>query len=356
MRQFKNYTTLPANGYLDVAVPSFVVAPLGPIVYAFIQSGLQLRLTKKTGGTADYATVTVTTGGETNIMTVSFRYNDVSYADITELARVGIQKTMATAGQCERGGTAGSITIEEFTAANVSLGTVSMNDVFFIDGLARAHQPASALFATIPDRIILPTGNDFAGYRQAVVRPSAAYGTGSVTVATKLSNGSKDHSVNVPNTSAPVVVEVKDTVAWIDTPQGKVRIEHESCTTDKVFVMWWSSEDGGWKSYLCDILNFSGGVDSRTRYNAGFEHGDTVTGHTVMSARFPLCTYNDWCYVRDILTSGEVRLWSPLTYSAGSLSEMVGVRAVAEGDFGEWRAKDIKDFNIKLIIDELDVL
>ena len=64
--------------------------------------------------------------------------------------------------------------------------------------------------------------------------------------------------------------------------------------------------------------------------------------------RFPNLTANDWQYCRDILFSGEVRVWEPETTVPGGYAELIGRRAVVSGDIGDWKPNDIKDFEIGL--------
>lgn len=86
----------------------------------------------------------------------------------------------------------------------------------------------------------------------------------------------------------------------------EARFELEDCLMDKLLLMWWSVEDGVWKSRLADIIG--DGVDdiNTTDYTRDFADRQEKESKTYVSAKFANLTSNDYCYYRDLLTSDEV--------------------------------------------------
>lgn len=86
----------------------------------------------------------------------------------------------------------------------------------------------------------------------------------------------------------------------------EARFELEDCLMDKLLLMWWSVEDGVWKSRLADITG--DGVDgiNATDYIRDFDNRQAKDNTTYVAAKFANLTSNDYCYYRDLLTSDEV--------------------------------------------------
>ena len=92
----------------------------------------------------------------------------------------------------------------------------------------------------------------------------------------------------------------------------EARFELEDCLMDKLLLMWWSVEDGVWKSRLADIIG--DGVDdiNTTDYTRDFADRQAKDSKTYVSAKFANLTSNDYCYYRDLLTSDEVYVVSAM--------------------------------------------
>jgi hypothetical protein len=354
MKRFTVYSTLPDGGNVGYGEPGWVNHAAG--IYGFLQSGLQLQFERKTPGTASYIVVDVTAGSYNAVMRLSFKYSDMVYCDITEIVRCGISRTMTTAGSISAQGVAGNIVLTEYDSTDTAIGDTRIADITFCDALALPYQPASPFAPSYPDRLRMPSAAQYVSLEQVTVRACSAYNSAAAAVTVKMASGTSDYTQSLPNVSAPAQIGLKATSAFVEVAGRSIRIERESCTSDKIFVTWWSSQDGGYKSYLCDIVSKGGAIDSRTRYNAGFEFGDTVEASPSLTVRFPNLTANDWQYCRDILYSGEVRVWEPETTVPGSYAELIGRRAVVSGDIGEWKPNDIKDFEIGLTFETVTVL
>lgn len=108
---------------------------------------------------------------------------------------------------------------------------------------------------------------------------------------------------NLKSKGVPSSVKVyEDTDVLIQ----EARFELEDCLMDKLLLMWWSVEDGVWKSRLADITG--DGVDGikATDYIRDFDDRQAKDSITYVAAKFASLTSNDYCYYRDLLTSDEV--------------------------------------------------
>ena len=108
---------------------------------------------------------------------------------------------------------------------------------------------------------------------------------------------------NLKSKGVPSVVRAyEDTDSLIQ----EARFEREDCMDDKLLLLWWSVEDGIWKSRLADITG--DGVDdiNTTDYMRDFDNRQSKGSTTYVAAKFANLTSNDYCYYRDLLTSDEV--------------------------------------------------
>lgn len=114
---------------------------------------------------------------------------------------------------------------------------------------------------------------------------------------------------NLKSKGIPTSVKVyEDTDVLIH----EAHFELEDCLMDKLLLMWWSVEDGVWKSRLADIIG--DGVDdiNTTDYTRDFADRQAKDSKTYVSAKFANLTSNDYCYYRDLLTSDEVYVVSAM--------------------------------------------
>lgn len=114
---------------------------------------------------------------------------------------------------------------------------------------------------------------------------------------------------NLKSKGVPTSVKVyEDTDVLIH----EARFDLVDCLMDKLLLMWWSVEDGVWKSRLADITG--DGVDdiNATEYIRDFGNRQAKDSITYVSAKFANLTSNDYCYYRDLLTSDEVYVVSAM--------------------------------------------
>lgn len=114
---------------------------------------------------------------------------------------------------------------------------------------------------------------------------------------------------NLKSKGVPTSVKVyEDTDVLIH----EARFDLVDCLMDKLLLIWWSVEDGIWKSRVADIIG--DGVDdiNTTEYIRDFDNRQAKDSVTYVSAKFANLTSNDYCYYRDLLTSDEVYVVSAM--------------------------------------------
>lgn len=114
---------------------------------------------------------------------------------------------------------------------------------------------------------------------------------------------------NLKSKGVPTSVKVyEDTDVLIH----EARFDLVDCLMDKLLLMWWSVEDGIWKSRVADIIG--DGVDdiNATEYIRDFDNRQAKDSITYVSAKLANLTSNDYCYYRDLLTSDEVYVVSAM--------------------------------------------
>lgn len=327
-------------------VPGFVAYASG--YYAFIQSGLQLRLTKSVSSNTVYAIIFVDNGVDTEEMKVSINYGLVAYADITELARVLVARRIPTAGDILDGSTAGGVEIRLYDSGDSLLGVTKFDHVNFVDGLAAGYDKLSAQYFVAPDRLRLPRSLDYVDYRIMTVRAAAGVTDANVVLGTMNGAGETEGTATVPNSGEPVMIGLRAATRYIVAGTARTAVDLVDCLSDKVLVKWWSNFVGGYKCWLCDIVSPLLTVIGRNTYNNGFEYGDTVDASQGFALRFPQLSVADWLYCRDILSSGDVRT---VEIERAVTVDYVERRAVVRGDAGLWKAGEVKDFDIDCLID-----
>lgn len=134
------------------------------------------------------------------------------------------------------------------------------------------------------------------------------------------------------------------------------RVVWEDCMDDKINIRWWSPQLGGWKTYTADVVAGSCNVTTREMQQRGFNLVDGVEGTTGFECRFPMLTYRDWLYFRDILFSDEVYIDEVDNVTLGGLSQDVAHPARVSAQAQSWRLTDIKDFEFSVVYDYLKEL
>lgn len=353
MKKFVEILALSDGGGVALGIPGFVEHGGGRTYYAFIQSGCQLRVTRGDNSPASYAVITVVSGAQSNGMQVSLAYGGMAYADITELARAGIEHFSPSPDEIEDGSTSGSITVELFRENGTSLGFDELNDVRWCDALAVGAVPWSSRYYTAPDKIRALDDSDFSRLQAFTARAFRAVTADDVQIECLEADGSVVCSEVLPNGCQPVCVGIDPDIAMIRIAGQLTRVGWESCRTDKMLVKWWSCEVGGYKSYLLDVVSPLMSDVNRSSFNSGFEYADIATASVGWLARFPLLSMRDWLYCRDILTSSEVQV---LDFERAIRAAVVYRRATVKGTPGQWRPQDVKDFNIEIYTDYIETL
>lgn len=111
----------------------------------------------------------------------------------------------------------------------------------------------------------------------------------------------------------------------------EARFDLVDCIDDKLLLMWWSVEDGIWKSRVADIIGE--GVDgiNTTEYIRDFDDRQAKDSTTYVAAKFADLTSNDYCYYRDLLTSDEVYMVSAMD-TADNPAVITPVPVTIDGD------------------------
>lgn len=137
---------------------------------------------------------------------------------------------------------------------------------------------------------------------------------------------------------------------------AKAVVEWETCANDKLLLRWWSPILGCWKSYVADVMAGSDAVTERTQQLRGFGRVDGVSAALGFACRFPMLSYRDWLYFRDIAYSDEIYIDEVDNTAYGGSSQAVAhpVRVSADGQ--RWRLNDVRDFEFTITYDYLSEL
>ena len=132
-----------------------------------------------------------------------------------------------------------------------------------------------------------------------------------------------------------------------DTLLQEAFFELVDCLDDKVFLKWWSVEDGIWKTRVADVVGEGVAIDNTDNYMRDFEDRQAKASTAFVSARFDNLTERDYCYYRDLLTSDEVYIIATAD-TAELTGELSSIRVTVDGDIPtakQSRRTNI-DFNI----------
>lgn len=103
------------------------------------------------------------------------------------------------------------------------------------------------------------------------------------------------------------------------------------CLDDKIFLKWWSCEDGIWKTRLADMTGAGVGIGGTDNYMRDFADRQAKTSTAFVAARFDSLSSRDFCYYRDLLTSDEVYVIAPAD-TAELTGELSAIRVTIDGD------------------------
>lgn len=129
------------------------------------------------------------------------------------------------------------------------------------------------------------------------------------------------------------------------------QVEWCECSRDKLTLLWWSPELGGWKTMVADIVGTADGVAERSPMERAFCKVDGVAGTLSFAARFPLLTLRDYMYYRDIMLSDEVYVVETDTVSYDGTAAEIRKAVRVSGSLPAWRVNDVKDFEFTINYD-----
>lgn len=312
----------------------------GSELYFFAQSGCILQITRDASHTAASVEVVMTRTGDgaTYGATYSFSFGDVVYADVTALVRPLILRpvplTTTLAGT-------GSVTMDVniYDADGVLLDTVQ-RACRIIDGIDWAID--GQLGRMLPDTVYVTTDST----NSPITFPASdpGNGVGSVSFA-GMSIDNSGLSVTAIGTGK---YELESDGVVVDS----VHVREAPCDDGYMTVTWWSPELGGWKSYAYEVVGTGMSVRGLTGYTRDFSPGRASDGSMWYALRAQNIGVRDWLWLRDILASDEVMTRTVI--STDNYNEMDNwLHLIADGDPGEWRLTDRKDFEIRVYASEV---
>lgn len=127
---------------------------------------------------------------------------------------------------------------------------------------------------------------------------------------------------------APSVVRAYEDT---DTLLQEAYFELVDCLDDKVFLKWWSVEDGIWKARLADIVGEGVEINGTDDYMRDFADRQAKESTAFVAARFDSLTSRDYCYYRDLLTSDEVYIIATAD-TADTTGDLSAIPVTIDGD------------------------
>lgn len=131
----------------------------------------------------------------------------------------------------------------------------------------------------------------------------------------------------------------------------RTQVEWCECSRDKLTLLWWSPELGGWKTMVADVAGTADSVTERNALERAFCKVDGVAGTLSFAARFPLLTMRDYMYYRDIMLSDEVYVVEEDTVSYDGTTAEIRKAVRVSGSMPTWRVNDVKDFDFTINYD-----
>lgn len=338
MKHFTTIETLSDGSKVKIGKPGITYKSATPkLLYMFCQSGIVLAIEQGALSTADHAVVTITSaGGETVQITYSFAYGGTIYADITDVVRSMVVRTLPTSSTPSSVGTSLTVLdVELYDATETAVDNTSFS-VQAIDGLDYATEsPADGFWPGVPDRVrvsghavtFLAVGSD---------------GEATVTVKNGTNAAVVDNNGQAVTFYGPLtayeVVDNGNTVA-------RCILEAVDCFSDKMVLRWWSPELGGWKSCVWDVVEQGQDVARVTLYDRMFARNAAAESSIWMRLRSPLCSVRDWAWLRDIAVSDEVEMLVTEKVETGGSTDIWRSVTVSPSSTS-WKINDFKDFDI----------
>lgn len=149
---------------------------------------------------------------------------------------------------------------------------------------------------------------------------------------------------NLNRKGAPSVMRVYEDT---DTLIQEAHFDLVDCLDDKVFLKWWSCEDGIWKTRVADVIGEGVAINGTDNYMRDFADRQAKTATAFVAARFDSLSSRDFCYYRDLLTSDEVYVIAPAD-TAKLTGELSAIRVTIDGDIptAKKNKRTTFDFNV----------
>lgn len=323
----------------------------GSYILFRMQDECVIRLTTTAAASA---TVDVISGLESVSGDVSFAYSNVQYFVLNDLFRAMFVKTFPTAMTLS--GMSGAIRVTQYDSSGNSLGVTSAS-IFVCDSGGVQPAGVDGLSHNFPDTFLFASGSVFGGYNYYTVR---AVG-GLVEVVKESYSGYVMETYTRTNDDT---ASISGRALWSVTPAScpavitggdsngdQVGAAHifwdDSCGTDTVPVVWWSSVDGGYKTRVAKIRTYSDRAVGSSDFLHMFTRSAAKEAVLGMALRFERLTLNDYAYYRDILSSGEVYVMANVMTVSGASVEKVPV--VVRGDYPTANVAGVDlDFTVEL--------
>lgn len=337
-------------------------------VLFFAQNEPVLRF--EAGGGDSYVTVTFSQssayGGGESYANVQFRVNSVQYLPVKSLVENLVERLKApyTTGIAVCG-TLGILTVQSYDIDGESTGRSDIN-IYMCDcggvvqtGMAVERMKFFPLSTNLPDTFMWFIGNYAYNYNLATVRLI----NGAVQIKQLYPNGVVVKSYNGGNMyGLPVSVNWQAGVSMIATYESDgetvsetarvIPVSQQLCPEGLIHVVWWSSEHGGWKSRVAEIVRPYSEITGSADYVREFANRRAHSWRGGVLCRFSSLTLRDMVYYSDIYTSDDVRIITSRIHSVGT---GVGeVRAVVRGDIPTFAARGVADFDFYLDINNYD--
>lgn len=338
MKHFTTIETLSDGSVIKIGKPGITYKPGTPdLLYMFAQSGVVLAIEQGALSTADHAVVTMTSSdGDTVTLSYSFAYGTTILADITDIIKSMVKRTLPVSPTPVSVGTSLSVVdVELFDSDDSPVDNASFA-AWAIDGIDYATEsPGDGLWPGVPDRVrvsghpvtFLANGSD---------------GEATVTVKNGTYSAAVDNNGQSVTFSGPAtayeVVDNGNTVA-------RCILETVDCISDNVVLRWWSPELGGWKSCVWDVVEQGQDVARVTLFDRMFARNAAADASLWLRLRSPLCSMRDWLWLRDIAVSNEVEMLDTEKVGTGGSTDIWRSVTVSPSSTA-WKINDVKDFDI----------
>lgn len=348
MRQYTKIAAFSDGSALAIGKPGITYKASPLTLWLFCQSGIIFRVEKDALSTAVAMDVTVTDSNSDTVVThYSFAFGDEIYADVTDIVRSMVVRALPNAiGQA--GTSLGGIVFELFDTDGVSVGSVSA-EAIAIDALDYAYEDAaSGQWPGVPEHIRL--------HSSAWLTFPALGSSGQSTVMVKYGGSSATldnagQAATLPASTVPsdyVLVDDDDEIA-------RCEVELVDCTDDSVMLRWWSVELGGWKTCAWDVLEAGQAGDRVTLFDRLYARNAASDASNTLRLRVPLCTHNEWAWLRDIAISDQVEMLGSEKIAVGGATN-VWRSVVVEQQSSTHKMREDKDFEIVITTAEASSL